>query len=138
MSYNRIPLALLMLRLSIFLVMLMWTLDKFLYPEHMRQVFEQFSYVGDVGLTTSYLFTGLALALITSFLFGFWKTFTYGLVFVLYAVSVLLSYRQFFSPFENANLVSFQAWPLLVACFALYYLRELDTMWVYKRVRRMF
>jgi hypothetical protein len=36
---ERIPRALLLLRLSVFLVMFMWTLDKFLNPGHTAQVY---------------------------------------------------------------------------------------------------
>lgn len=36
---RRIPLALLSLRLGVFLVMLMWTLDKFVAPDHAAGIF---------------------------------------------------------------------------------------------------
>ncbi|NES82615.1 MAG: hypothetical protein F6K10_15050 [Moorea sp. SIO2B7] len=35
---NRIPLVLFLLRLSVFIVMLMWTIDKFVRPEHAAAV----------------------------------------------------------------------------------------------------
>lgn len=38
-STNRLSLSLLGLRLTVFLVMLMWTLDKFIRPEHAAGVF---------------------------------------------------------------------------------------------------
>lgn len=42
-----------------------------------------------------------------------------------------LSYRQHLAPF--GHLLFFAAWPMLAACFALYALRDLDTLWVFQR-----
>ena len=39
---KRLPLVLLMIKLSVFLVMLVWTLDKFINPEHATKVYEHF------------------------------------------------------------------------------------------------
>jgi hypothetical protein len=39
---SRVATALLALRLGVFIVMLMWTLDKFINPEHAALVFERF------------------------------------------------------------------------------------------------
>lgn len=41
-SDRRIPVVLLLLRLSVFLVMLMWTLDKFVNPDHAAAIFQNF------------------------------------------------------------------------------------------------
>lgn len=54
-SMERLPLGLLLLRLSIFLVMVVWTIDKFLRPEHAAAVYENFYYVGGIGRAVSYL-----------------------------------------------------------------------------------
>ncbi len=39
---NRVPVALLLLRLGVFVIMFMWTLDKFLNTQHPAQVFARF------------------------------------------------------------------------------------------------
>ena len=57
------------------------------------------------------------------------KQFTYGTVLLLHGVSTLASFRLYLTPFEDPSLLFFAAWPMLAACFALYYLRDLDTMW---------
>ncbi len=44
-----LPRSLLALRLSVFLVMFMWTLDKFVNPEHAMKVYENFYGLGGVG-----------------------------------------------------------------------------------------
>jgi len=138
MGYNRIPLALLMLRLSVFFVMLVWTLGKFFYPAHIAQVFGHLYFMSDLSLLASCVFGGIELVIILAFLFGVSKTLSYGLVLIIQAVATLASYQQYFAPYQGDNLLFFATWPMLAACFALYYLRELDTLWVYKRTRRMF
>lgn len=50
----RIPIVLLLLRLSVFLVMLIWTIDKFVRPEHAISVFEHFYFVKGVGAAIVY------------------------------------------------------------------------------------
>lgn len=138
MGYNRVPLALFFLRWSVFLVMLMWTLDKFVRPSHAAAVYDKFYFISDLSMNASYVLGGIEMLIIIGFLFGLYKTFTYGMVFLFHAVSTLSSYSQYFSPFESVHLLFFAAWPMLAACFALFYLRELDTIWTYQRTRRMF
>ncbi len=125
----RVPLALFFLRLSVFLVMTMWTIDKFVRPDHAASVFENFYGLGGLGATIMYAVAGVELLLLLAFVLGIAQRFTYGLVLLLHAVSTLSSFRQYFQPFEKANLLFFAAWPMLAACFALYYLRDMDTRW---------
>jgi len=63
------------------------------------------------------------------FVIGFAPRVTYGLVFLLHAGSTFSSFRQYLHPFEGSNILFFAAWPMLGACFTLYYLRDLDTLW---------
>ena len=122
---DRVASALLPLRLGVFLVMLMWTLDKFVNAGHAGRIFENFYSIGGLE-QTAFLAIGVAeLALILAFVAGYQKRVTYGLVLILHGVSTLSSYRQYMDPFNN--LLFFAAWPMLAACFALYTLRDLDT-----------
>ncbi|MGH9896508.1 MAG: hypothetical protein ACREA0_31815 [bacterium] len=127
----RIPRALLLLRLSVFLVMLMWTLDKLLNPTHTAQVYTYFYGVGGLGSRVFYAIGAAELLLIVAFVVGFQKRFTYAAVLVLHAMSTLAAFRQYLDPL--ANLLFFAAWPMLAACFTLYTLRDLDTRWVVGR-----
>lgn len=129
-AQSRIPLALLTLRLGVFLVMLMWTLDKFVNPGHAAAVFENFYSIGNLGEATFYLIGIAELVLIVGFVIGYKKRLTYGAVFLLHGISTLSSYKQYLAPFDN--LLFFAAWPMLAACFALYYLRDQDTRWTIK------
>ncbi|MBA2410001.1 MAG: hypothetical protein H0V62_09615 [Gammaproteobacteria bacterium] len=121
-------LSLLLLRLSVFLVMVMWTLDKFVRPAHAAGVYGEFYSLGGLSHELFYVVAALELAVIIGFVLGFKKRITYGAVLLFHAVSTLSSYRQYFAPFEDVNLLFFAAWPMLAACFALYSLRDRDTL----------
>lgn len=124
---NKIANALLVMRLAVFLVILMWTLDKFVNPQHAAGVFENFYGLSGLGPTVFMVIGGLELLLLIGFVIGFWKRITYGLVFVIHAVSTLSTWKQYLNPYDGPNLLFFAAIPMLAACWALYSLRDLDT-----------
>lgn len=128
----RISLALLWLRLGVFITILMWTLDKFVQPAHASRVFENFYGIAGLGDATFLVLGGLELALIVAFVIGLAKRFTYGAVLLLHLGSTLASYQQYLDPFKN--LLFFAAWPMLAACAALYLLRDLDTRFVVAQI----
>jgi len=117
--------ALLLLRLSVFLVMLMWTLDKFINPDHSAAVYANFYQIDGLGAKIFLLIGALELLLLLAFVTGFKKTFSYGLVLAIHAVSTLSTWQQYLDPFNN--LLFFAAIPMLAACWTLFSLRELDT-----------
>lgn len=120
---NRIEWALLFLRLSVFLVMFVWTVDKFIDPGHASKVYEHFYFLGGFG-PTLIIMIGIAEAfLILAFVAGIAKKWTYGAVTVLHAVSTLSAWKMYT---VTVNLLFFAAWPMLAACVALYLLRDLD------------
>jgi hypothetical protein len=123
---KRVATALIILRLGVFIVMLMWTLDKLLNVQHAAGVFSNFYGLGGIEATAMRMLGLAELALIVAFLAGYKKRFTYGAVLALHAVSTVSSYRQYLDPFSN--LLFFAAWPMLAACIALYMLRDLDTI----------
>lgn len=122
---QRLPTALFTLRITVFLVMLMWTLDKILNPGHAGAVFENFYFIPGMG---SGVLTAIAVAelvIILGFLAGVAKTWTYGAVLVFHAISTLSSWQMYLG-FDN--LLFFAAWPMLAACFTLFWLRDHDTL----------
>lgn len=125
---NRLPVALLAMRLSVFLVMLVWTLDKFLDPEHAAGVFEHFYFIKGLGPAVMYTIGAIELVIVAGFVLGIARRFTYGAVLLFHAVSTLASMPMYFSPAEGR--LFFAAWPMLAACFALYLLRDDDRLWV--------
>lgn len=129
---NRIANALLFMRLGVFIVILMWTIDKFINPEHAAGVFENFYGLSGWGPIVFMVIGALELLLLIGFVIGFWKRFTYGLVFLIHAVSTLSTWKQYLNPFEGPNLLFFAAIPMLAACWTLYSLRDLDTRFTVK------
>lgn len=115
----------LILRYGVFVVMLMWTMDKFINPEHAARVFAKFYGLEGLGEGLMYGVAGMELLVITGFVLGLYPSVTYGIVLVLHAISTFSCYAQYLDPFEN--LLFFAAWPMLTACVALYLLRDLDT-----------
>jgi hypothetical protein len=74
-----------------------------------------------------YIIGAIQLIIILGFVAGFQKRWTYLLVLFFHAVSTFSSFPKYLAPFDN--LLFFAAWPMLAACFTLYYLRDMDTLW---------
>lgn len=127
---TRLQWSLLSLRVGVFIVMLMWTLDKFIQPEHSGKVFENFYGLAGLGSTIFMIIGLLELLLILAFLAGMYKRLTYGVVLIIHGVSTFSSFQQYLDPFNN--LLFFAAWPMLAACISLYLLRADDTLFTLK------
>ena len=123
---QRLAIALLALRLGVFIVMVMWTLDKFVQPEHTAGVFANFYGLSGLGSSIFMLIGAAQLVLVLAFVAGAFRRLTYGLILLLHTVSTLSSWAQYLDAFNN--LLFFAAWPMLAACFALYLLRDQDTL----------
>jgi len=128
MSQNSLKLSLFLLRVSVFVVFLMWTLDKLIRPEHAGVVFKSFYFLPDLSPIVFTVIGILQLILIFAFLFGIQKKITYGLVLLFHFISTISTYKQYLAPYSEINLLFFAAWPMLAACVALYLLRDEDTM----------
>ena len=124
----RVRLPLLLLRLSVFVVMLAWTLMKFIDPARSAGIFKKFYHLPDIGSAITYTLGGLEVLLLLGFVAGFQKRFTYGAVLLFHGISTVSAYQQYIAPFQSNNLLFYAAWPMLAACFALYVLRDLDTL----------
>jgi hypothetical protein len=122
---SRLSWSLLALRLTIFIVMAVWTLDKFVNPQHSAGIFEHFYGISNVSEILTYGLGLLQALLIIAFVLGYAKRISYGLVFMLHGASTLSSFPQYIDAFNN--LLFFAAWPMWGACFALYLLRDGDT-----------
>ncbi|MDZ7829745.1 MAG: hypothetical protein U5K33_09770 [Halofilum sp. (in: g-proteobacteria)] len=110
--------------MGVFIVMLMWTLDKFVNPEHAARVFAGFYGIAETGSVM--LIIGLGeLVLVIAFVIGWKKRWTYGRARTARHLD-LLQLRSV--PATLDNLLFFAAWPMLASCIALYLLREQDTL----------
>ena len=123
---RRLAISLLCLRLGIFLVMLMWTLAKFVQPDRAAGIFSKYYGFSGLNVQMSFTLATLQLILLLAFVGGIARRWTYGTVLLLHAVSTLATWRNYSEPFEGANLLFFAAWPMLAACVALYLLRDSD------------
>lgn len=123
---RHLRIALLLLRIGVAMVLIPWSLDKILHPEHAGRVFELFYRMPGASRAALAVFGVAELALAVAFTLGIAKRFTYGTVLVMHGISTLSSYRQYLDPF--ANVLFFAAWPMLAACVVLYLLREDDTL----------
>jgi uncharacterized membrane protein YkgB len=126
---NKLQLSLLFLRLAVFLVMFMWTIDKFINPGHAAKVYESFYNIAGLETVVMYGIGVIEIIILLLFLAGYKKKYTYGAVLALHAVSTLSSFKQYLAPFDGPNLLFFAAWPMLAACFALFLLRDQDRKW---------
>ena len=108
------------MRLSVALVLLMWTVDKFVNPAHGVAVYEKFYFIPGLGNQVMQILGGLELILIALFLIGRYKNITYLIVLLINAVSTITPINVYLNPFEGAGLLFFAAWPMLAACCLLY------------------
>ncbi|GHE91259.1 hypothetical protein GCM10011501_20960 [Thalassotalea profundi] len=76
---NRLQWSLLSLRLGVFIVMLMWTLDKFINPGHSARIFEHFYGISGSTDIVAYILGAIQLLLVIAFVMGIKKRISYGL-----------------------------------------------------------
>jgi len=121
---RRLPIALLLLRLSLGLVMMVWAFDKILNPGHGAAVLEGFYGLAGVG-EQAIRIIGVGQALIVlAFLLGVAKTWSYGAVLFMHAVTTLVSWSAYLEPLKN--ILFFSAWPMLAGLLTLFLLRSED------------
>ena len=124
---NKFKYSMFFLRASVFLVILMWTVDKFVNPGHTAAIFNKFYSISGLASSIFTIIGVLELILLALFFIGFKKTITYGAVLLLHAASTLSSFGQYLSPFEGNHLLFFAAWPMIAACVMLFLFRKEDT-----------
>lgn len=127
---SRLQWSLFSLRLGVFIVMIMWTFDKFVNPGHSARVLEGFYGISGSNDVIAYITGTLQLFLVLAFVAGIKKRFTYGVIFVMHGLSTLSSYNQYIDGFNH--LLFFTAWPMWAACFTLYLLRDQDVKFTVK------
>lgn len=127
---NRLQWSLLTLRLGVFIVMIMWTLDKFINPGHSIKIFDKFYGVSGLSDMIPYLIGTIQLILMIAFVMGIKKRLTYGAIFIMHGLSTLSSFNQYLDGFNH--LLFFAAWPMWAACFTLYLLRDQDVKFTVK------
>lgn len=129
MRDTKLEISLLILRLSIAAFLLVWALDKIIMPEHARAVFAKFYLLSDLPLLTLKLLGVAQVAVILLFAIGLAKTWSYGAIFIMHAISTVSTYPHIIHPFsEGRQLLFWAAVPVLAATLTLFLLRDRDRL----------
>ena len=115
------------MRISTGIFFLVWSIEKFLFPEITQKVFSRF-YMMDISPTFAYGIGIVQTLIILAFMAGLFKIWTYGAILGMHAVSTLSTYKELFNPYEPPNHLFWAAVPLLAALIALFMLRKEDTL----------
>ncbi|GAA0831054.1 hypothetical protein GCM10009112_15700 [Marinomonas arenicola] len=125
-SKEKLEWSLLGLRLSVFIVLIMWTVDKFVNPSHSAAVMKVFYSIPDISASIAYIMGALQLALVLSFLIGFQRRWATLIILIMHLSSTLVSFGRYLDPWAGSNLLFYAAWPMLAAIVALYLFRDYD------------
>ena len=128
---KKFSVAMFFLRVSVLLVMAMWTFDKLIDPGHAAKVLQGFYALPGVGSSVIMALGAAELVLLVLFFFGILKTYTYGAILLLHALSTFSAFGKYMAPFDG-NLLFFAAWPMLAACVMLFLFRDQDTLFQFK------
>ncbi|MDG1709502.1 MAG: hypothetical protein P8H03_12115 [Emcibacteraceae bacterium] len=121
---DKIEWSLFFMRITVFLVMFAWTVDKFVDPSHGAAILKGFYFIGGAGEQLVIAMGVAEMLLILAFVAGMWKKYTYGLILLFHGLTTLASWDRYIPP--DVSLTFFAAWPMLAACITLFWLRELD------------
>lgn len=128
---RRVAQALLILRLTLAVFLLQWSLEKFITPEMTARIFEGL-YGFDVGVGLSAAF-GVGELLVTLGLFlGYQRRVSYGLAIAINVITALVSWRYILDPFglfgllERPNHLFISSVPIIGGYVVMYLLRDMD------------
>jgi len=125
LTETRLPVALPGLRLSLALVFAAWAADKFLNPDHGAAVFQGFYGLEAVPAGLVYAAGAVQAVLVAAFALGVAKTWSYGAVGLMHAVTTVVSWKAYLG---LENILFFSAWPMLAGLIALWSLRDEDRL----------
>ena len=122
---RRLAVSLLLLRLSLAVTLGAWALDKFLNPEHGASVLEGVYGMGGASQSLMYAIGAAQAALLLAFVLGVARTWTYGAVLAMHAVTTLATWKAYLG---LENILFFSAWPMLAGLITLFLLRDADRL----------
>jgi hypothetical protein len=121
---RKLGLSLLMLRLSLGLVMMVWACDKIFNPGHGGAVLQSFYGIAGAGEQVVQGLGVVQALVVVAFLLGLARTYSYGAVLVMHAITTVVSWSAYLDPLKN--ILFFSAWPMLAGLIALFLLRDYD------------
>jgi len=127
---DRLPVVLLILRLSIAAFFAVWAVEKIVAPELAARVFETF-YLEAPSLLSLQITGAVQMAVICLFALGIAKTWTYSALLAMHTVSTVSTWERLLTPFEPPNHLFWAAVPTLAALLLLFILRDEDKLLTY-------
>lgn len=124
---QRLQISLMLLRVSIGVFFLVWSVEKLVAPEVAQRVFETF-YSSPLPVAVSYLLGTIQTLIVLTFLAGLLKTWSYGALLGMHTISVLSTYERLLNPYEPPNHLFWAGVPVLLALVALFLLRDSDRL----------
>jgi putative oxidoreductase len=128
MNGIKLKTSLFLLRITISILMLLWSIDKFINPAHAEKIFNNFYFIASFGGYKVNFIAIMELLLIGGFVLGISKTITYGSILLFHVITTLSSIDVFFKPFVGSNLLIFFKLPILAGCITLFLLRKDDRL----------
>lgn len=136
---RRIALALLILRLSLGVFLLLWGLEKIIIPARTVGIYDKF-YGIPIDTAIAPMLGAVQIALALALLIGFKRRWSYGLATVLHAYSVISSWQSLIDPwgliYGEVKHLFLAGVPVLAGFVVLYMLREMDLWTVDRRAGR--
>ncbi len=127
---SRLAISLLTLRVALGGFLLVWGLEKLLIPAEAVSLYKKFYFL-DVPHAFSYGAGVLECLLAMAVIVGIYRTYSYGIAFLLHATTVVFTIQWIIDPWglisgEPQHLFLASV-PVLAAFFVLFYLRDWDT-----------
>lgn len=126
---RKIALALLILRISLGVFLLLWGLEKIIIPERTVGIYDKF-YGIPIDTAIAPMLGALQAALSIALLIGFQRRWSYGLATLLHAYSVISSWQALIDPwgliYGEVKHLFLAGVPVLGGFVVLYMLREMD------------
>ncbi|MGB3535316.1 MAG: hypothetical protein WBA13_17595 [Microcoleaceae cyanobacterium] len=124
---DKLLISLAIIRISIGIFFLVWSIEKIVAPELAQRVFKNF-YFSEISPGVSVIIGIIQTIIILAFLLGLFKTFSYGALLGMHAVSVFSTYQQLLNPYQPPNHLFWAGVPVLGALIALFILRKSDRL----------
>ncbi len=101
-NFRNEALGLLILRLGLAWFLFVWAVNKLLAPVQYQKIWGYFHGI-DIGSTMPYVMGSAQIIICLAMVLGLWRTVTYGLAFVMHAVTIVVISPSLMAPFLIVN-----------------------------------
>jgi CBS domain containing-hemolysin-like protein len=124
---GKLLISLAIIRISIGIFFLVWSIEKIVAPELAQKVFKNF-YFSEISPGVSVILGIIQTIIVLAFIAGLFKTLSYGALLGMHTASVLSTYQQLLNPYQPPNHLFWAGVPVLGALIALFILRKSDRL----------